>query len=182
MGTLLAIVLACGAFKDALFGGVIVANAVIGIVQELRAKRTLDKLAVLSAPKATIVRDGEVRDLAVDEIVLDDVLELRPGHAGGGRRRGARRRAARGRRVAAHRRVRPVTKEPGDELLSGSFVVAGSGRARVAKVGRRRLRRPAGRGGPPLHAGQAASCRRRSNKIITWVSWALVPTGAVLFW
>ena len=79
MGILLAIVLLCGAWKDALFGFVIVANALIGIVQELRAKHTLDQLAVLSAPKAVIVRDGEVRELGIDEIVLDDILELRPG-------------------------------------------------------------------------------------------------------
>jgi cation-transporting ATPase E len=181
MGTLLAIVLLCQAWKDALFGGVIVANAVIGIVQELRAKRTLDRLAVLSAPRATIVRGGEVAEHAVSEIVLDDVLVLRQG-----------------RQVVADAEVLvadhlevdeslltgesdPVVKEVGDELMSGSFVVAGSGRARVAKVG------------ADAYAAQLAEQARRftlarselrasMERIITWVTWALVPTGAVLFW
>jgi len=181
MGTLLAIVLACGAFKDALFGGVIVANAVIGIAQELRAKHTLDRLAVLSAPKATIVRDGEIDIHPVNEIVLDDVLVLRQGMQV----------VADADVVVADRlevdeslltgESDPVTKQPGDELLSGSFVVAGSGRARVSKVG------------ADAYASQLAEQARRftlakselqasMNKIITWVSWALVPTGAVLFW
>jgi cation-transporting ATPase E len=181
MGTLLAIVLACGAFKDALFGGVIVANALIGIAQELRAKRTLDRLAVLSAPKASIVRDGEVDTHAVGEIVLDDVMVLRQGME-----------VVADAEVLAADRLEvdeslltgesdPVTKEPGDELLSGSFVVAGSGRARVSRVG------------AEAYASQLAEQARRftlakselqasMNKIITWVSWALVPTGAVLFW
>jgi cation-transporting ATPase E len=65
--------------RDALFGIVLVANALIGIVQELRAKRTLDRLAVLNAPRARVVRDGEVAEIAVEEVVLDDLLDLRPG-------------------------------------------------------------------------------------------------------
>jgi len=56
-----------------------VANALVGIVQELRAKRTLDRLAVLTAPRARAVRDGEVREIPIGDVVLDDVLEVRPG-------------------------------------------------------------------------------------------------------
>src|SRR5262245_48405373 len=74
MSALFAIVMLCGAFRDGLFGGVVIANTLIGIVQELRAKRTLDRLAVVNAPKARAVRDGEVGDLAVHELVLDDVI------------------------------------------------------------------------------------------------------------
>ncbi len=181
MSVLLAIVLACQAYKDALFGGVVVGNALVGIVQELRAKRTLDALAVLSAPKALVVRDGEVRTMSVDEIVLDDIIELQPGH-----------------QVVADAVVSttsnlevdeslltgesdPVVKSVGDEIMSGSFVVAGTGRAQVDKVG------------ADAYAVRLAEEARRFtlsrselmanvNKIVTWVAWALIPTGAVLLW
>lgn len=181
MCALLAIVLACRAYKDALFGGVVVANAVIGVVQELRAKRTLDRLSLLSTPKALLVRDGEVTEHRLSEIVLDDVIELRLGM-----------------QVVADAEVAtatglevdeslltgesdPVSKQPGDQLFSGSFVVAGSGRAQVSKVG------------ADAYAARLAEAAKRftlarselrlaMDRIITWVTWALVPTGAVLFW
>ena len=76
---LAALVLVAGSPKNALFAGVIVFNSLIGIVQELRAKRVLDSLSVVSAPKAHVVRDGQVHDIAVHELVLDDVVELRAG-------------------------------------------------------------------------------------------------------
>ncbi|HKY16179.1 MAG TPA: cation-translocating P-type ATPase [Microthrixaceae bacterium] len=181
MGVLLAIVLACRAWRDALFGIVVVANALIGIVQEIRAKRTLDHLAVLSAPKALLVRDGAVVEAGVDDIVLDDVIELRPGG-----------------QVVADADVLlgesleideslltgesdPVVKEPGDSLMSGSFVVAGGGRARVTKVGAdayaARLAEQARR-----FTLSRSALRKAIDRIITWVSWAIVPTGIVLFW
>ena len=181
MTTLLAIVLACGAWKDALFGGVIIANAVIGIFQEIRAKLTLDRLAVLSSPKVMVVRDGEITEHAVDEIVLDDVMDLRPGQ-----------------QIVADAQVLladnlevdeslltgesdPVIKGPGDELMSGSFVVAGSGRGQVAKVGAEayaaKLAEEARR-----FTLATSELRASMDKIITWVGWALLPTGALLFW
>jgi len=79
LGSLLVVILIVGPIQDALFGFVLIANAGVGIFQELRAKRTLDGLAVLTSPQARIVRDGEVREVPVTEIVLDDVLELQPG-------------------------------------------------------------------------------------------------------
>ena len=79
LGAMLAVILVVGPVQDALFGFVLIANAGIGIVQELRAKRTLDRLSVLTAPKAHVVRDGEVQEVPVDRVVLDDVLELAPG-------------------------------------------------------------------------------------------------------
>lgn len=179
MCVLLAIVLACRSYKDALFGGVVISNALVGIIQELRAKRTLDGLALLSAPRALIVRDGAVEEKAVNEIVMDDIIELRPGH-----------------QVVADAIVvsasnleideslltgesEPEIKETGDEILSGSFVVAGSGRARVHKVG------------AEAYATQLAEDARRFtlakselresvDRIIAWVTWAIVPTGTVL--
>src|SRR5262252_9521707 len=79
LAALLAVILAAGEPQDALFGIVLVANALIGIVQELRAKRTLDRLAVLSAPRVRVVRDGAPRDIAVAEVVADDLVDLRAG-------------------------------------------------------------------------------------------------------
>ena len=79
IGSLFVIVMVSGAFRDGLFGGVIVANTLIGIVQELRAKRTLDQLTVVNAPKVTAVRNGELAHLAVNALVLGDVMDLLPG-------------------------------------------------------------------------------------------------------
>src|SRR5690606_28590990 len=124
-----------GPLQDALFGIVLVSNALIGIVQELRAKRTLDRLAVLHAPRARVVRDGEVAEIAVEEVVIDDLLDLRAGD-----------------QVPADGVVHvseglevdeslltgesePVHKVVDDEVLSGSIVVAGSGRMQATRVG-----------------------------------------------
>ena len=79
MGALLALILVAGFPGDALFAGVIVSNSVIGTVQELRARRTLNELAVLSAPRARVVRDGGTLDLDVSGVVADDLLALAPG-------------------------------------------------------------------------------------------------------
>src|SRR6266511_865068 len=79
LGSMLVLILIVGPLQDALFGVVIVLNSAIGIFQEVRAKRTLDRLAVLTAPRARVVRDGEVRELAVNEVVLDDILEIGSG-------------------------------------------------------------------------------------------------------
>jgi cation-transporting ATPase E len=79
LGAMLVVILVVGPLQDALFGLVLIANAAIGIVQELRAKQTLDQLSVLTAPKARVVRDGAVHELAVGEVVLDDVLEAPAG-------------------------------------------------------------------------------------------------------
>src|SRR6202011_2298144 len=121
LGTLLVAILAVGQIQDALFGIVLVSNSLIGIVQEVRAKRTLDRLAVLNAPRARVVRDGEIQEIPVEQVVLDDLLELRTGD-----------------QVPADGIVRtsqgleldeslltgesdPVAKQPGDEALSGSI-------------------------------------------------------------
>ena len=135
LGGLLAVIVVVGPLNDALFGGVLIANALIGIVQELRAKRTLDRLAVLSAPRARVVRAGEQREIDVAEVVLDDVLELTPGDQ-----------VVVDGEVLATRGLEideslltgesdPVVKVVGDEVLSGSFVAAGSGYCRATRVG-----------------------------------------------
>src|SRR5258705_11252391 len=79
LGVLLAVILIAGQPQDALFGVVLVSNALIGIGQELRAKRTLDRLAVLSAPRVRVTRDGAPQDIAVADLVAGDLVDLRAG-------------------------------------------------------------------------------------------------------
>ena len=74
MGTLLILILAAGFPGDALFGGVIFSNSVIGIFQELKARKTLTELAVLSAPKARVIREGITKEIIISEVVLDDLI------------------------------------------------------------------------------------------------------------
>ncbi len=179
VGILAALVIVAGSPKDALFGGVIVANSVIGIYQELRAKSVLDKLSVVSAPRARAVRDGEVHELLVHELVLDDVVELRTGAqvvADGS--------------ILTHDSLEideslltgeadPVVKADGDSVLSGSAVVAGTGRMLVTKVGAEN------------YAAQLAEEARRFtlinsplrndvNRIVTWIGWIIIPVGVLL--
>jgi cation-transporting ATPase E len=118
-----------------LFGLVVVWNALIGIVQEVRAKRTLDRLAVLNAPSARVVRDGRDEEVAIGDVVLDDLLRLQTGD-----------------QVLADGVVLetdgleideslltgesdPVDKAAGAQVLSGSIVVAGSGSFQATAVG-----------------------------------------------
>ncbi len=135
MLALFAAILVAGFPRDGLFVGVVVSNAVIGVAQEIRAKRELDKLAVLSAPKARVVRDGEVSEVGVSEVVADEVLELTPGDQV----------VVDGMVLASSGleadeslltgEADPIEKEIGDELLSGSFVAAGSGRYQATRIG-----------------------------------------------
>ena len=135
MLALFAAILVAGFPKDGLFVGVVVSNAIIGVAQEIRAKRELDKLAVLSAPMARVVRDGEVFEVGVSEVVADEVLELAPGDqvvvdgvvlATSGLEADE---------SLLTGEADPIEKEPGDELLSGSFVAAGSGRYQATRIG-----------------------------------------------
>src|SRR6266480_2869181 len=135
LGALLAVILAVGEPQDALFGLVLVANALIGIAQELRAKRTLDRLAVLSAPRVRVIRGAAPQDIAVDEVVADDLVDLRAGDqlvADGVVRASASLQADESLLTGESE---PVDKRAGDQLLSGSFVVAGSGDYQATGVG-----------------------------------------------
>jgi cation-transporting P-type ATPase E len=160
LGTMLAVIIVVGPIQDATFGVVLVANALIGIVQEIRAKRTLDALAVLNAPRARVMRasdqipcDGVVRHadgLEVDESLLTGESD-------------------------------PLNKGVGDEVLSGSFVVAGSARFQATRVG-----------SDSYAAKLAAEARRFQltsselmdgiNTILRIVTWVLIPTSALLIW
>ena len=135
IGTLFVLILAVGRPKDSVFAAVIVSNTVIGMVQELRARKTLNELALLNAPSARVVRDGEAFSVAVADVVADDLLELRPGFqvvVDGVVTR------ADGLEVDESLLTgesEPVQKNVGDDVLSGSFVAAGSGRFRAVHIG-----------------------------------------------
>src|SRR6266496_1957381 len=179
LGVLLAVILAVGQPQDALFGVVLVANALIGIGQELRAKRTLDRLAVLSAPRVRVIRDGAPREVAVDEVVADDLVDVRAGDqlvADGVVRASASLQADESLLTGESE---PVDKRAGDRLLSGSFVVAGSGGYQATGVG-----------AEAYAAKLAAQARRFTvvhselvagiNQILRYVTWAIPPVAALL--
>ena len=179
LGVLLIAILAVRQPQDALFGIVLVSNALIGIVQELRAKRVLDRLAVLNAPRARVIRDGTERDIAVEEVVLDDLIALRLGDqivTDGVVRSSA------GLQVDESLLTgesQPIDKAPGDPLLSGSFVVAGTGRSQATAVGVDAYARKLA-----AEARQFAPARSELmdgiNRILRYVTWAIVPVAALL--
>ena len=135
IGSMFVLILVAGFPADALFAGVVVSNSVIGIAQELKARRTLHRLAVLSAPRARVVREGETRQVGTSEVVADDILELHPGDQ----------LVVDGEVVAARGlevdeslltgESDPVFKAPGDRVMSGSFVSAGAGWCRATAIG-----------------------------------------------
>ena len=135
MLALFAAILVAGFPRDGLFVGVVVSNAVIGVFQELRAKRELDKLAVLSAPKARVVRDGEVYEVGVSEVVADDVMELTPGDQVVVDGTVLTSSGLEADESLLTGEADPIEKESGSELLSGSFVAAGSGRFQATRIG-----------------------------------------------
>jgi P-type E1-E2 ATPase len=130
-----AVTLIFGDARDALFLGIIIANSTIGITQEVRAKRALDRLSLLAAPRATVRRGGATREIAVDQVVLDDLVLLAPGDQV----------IADGRLLTASDlrldesiltgESEPATRRVGDEVRSGAFAVEGIGAYRVSAVG-----------------------------------------------
>jgi len=180
LGGMLVLILLVGPFQDALFGLVLIANTSIGIVQELRAKRTLDRLTLLTAPTATVVRDGASTRVAPSAIVRDDVVALAPGDQV----------VVDGDVLTSERlevdeslltgESEPVVKESGGGVLSGSFVVAGTGRVQVRELG------------AEAYAARIAEDARRFtltrselrsgiDRILKYVTWAIVPTAVLLF-
>jgi cation-transporting ATPase E len=167
--------------RDALFGIVLLTNSAIGTIQELRAKRTLDRLELLNSPRVRVMRSGTVSEQQVDQIVVDDLIELRSGDQ-----------LAVDGVVVTSRGLEideslltgeadPVLKSADDHCLSGSFVAAGSGRYRATRVGN------------DSYAARLAHAAKRFTLVrselregIDWilgvVSWAVVPMGALLVW
>ena len=179
IATLFALILIAGYPADALFAGVVVSNSVIGIAQELQARRTLNALALLSAPKAQVRRDGATIELPVSGVVADDVLELTPGD-----------------QVVVDGEVLtalgleideslltgesdPVEKDVGSEVLSGSFVSAGSGLYRATRVGAEAYAAKLAEDARRFQLAHS-ELRRGVNIILRWLSFIIPPTAFLL--
>ncbi|MBT8207288.1 MAG: HAD-IC family P-type ATPase [Acidimicrobiia bacterium] len=181
LSVLLLVIVFVAPIQDALFGIVLVVNTAIGIIQELRAKATLDRLALLSAPKATVVREGGTHVVEVSGVVLDDIVEIKTGDQI----------VVDGVIVATDSievdeslltgESDSVRKTVGDECLSGSFVVAGSARMRATKVG------------TESYAVRLSEQARRFTLVrselrsgIDWllgaIGWIIIPTMSLLVW
>jgi cation-transporting P-type ATPase E len=179
LGSLLIVILVIGPIQDAVFGLILVANALIGIGQEVRAKVTLDRLAILAAPQARVVRDGVIRKLQVSAIVQGDLLEVETGDE-----------------IVVDGAVEsdeplelnealltgestPVSKVRGGELLAGSFVSAGLGRYTATRVGEATFARKLTEEARRFQLVRS-ELMRGINQILRIVTWVIVPTAILL--
>jgi len=178
LGVLAVIVLLLDSPRDALFGLVLVFNTLIGIVQEWRAKRTLDRLYILTVPRARVVREGQVREVSREEIVLDDLVEVGPGDqlpvdgvVVSSRGLEVDESLLTGESV-------PVPKEPGDGVWSGSFVSSGQGRFRATAIGEeayaRKLASQAKR-----FSLVSSDLRKATDTILRYITWIMIPVALV---
>jgi cation-transporting ATPase E len=179
LGLLLVAILVIGPIQDALFGLVLIVNTPIGIVQELRGKRALDRLAVVTAPTAHVIRNGVEQQIPVAELVVGDVLELHIGDqvpVDGDVLR------ASGLEIdesLVTGESEPASKNPGEHVLSGSFVVAGGGLVRSARVG------PAAYGNALAaearrFAPVRSEVRRGIDRFLLIIAILMVPFGSAL--
>ncbi|MFE4692480.1 HAD-IC family P-type ATPase [Streptomyces sp. NPDC056749] len=176
IGVLWVIMLFVAPIQDSLFGFVIIANTGIGIVQEWRAKKTLDSLAVIGEARPTVRRDGRPAEVSVSEIVLGDVVELGPGDKA----------VVDGTVVEADSleideslltgEADPVVKRPGDPVMSGSFVVAGGGAFTATKVGREAYAAQLAEEASRFTLVQS-ELRSGISTILKYVTWMMVPTA-----
>ena len=176
LGVLLVIVLSTGSVINGAFGLLIIANSAIGIIQELRAKQTLDKLAIVGQAKPLVRRQSGTFAVKPNEVVLDDIIELGPGD-----------------QIVVDGEVvedanlevdeslltgeaDAIAKDPGDQVMSGSFVVAGSGAYRATKVGREayaaKLAEEASK-----YTLVNSELRNGINKILQVITYLLIPAG-----
>ncbi|MEM8705288.1 MAG: HAD-IC family P-type ATPase, partial [Actinomycetota bacterium] len=179
ISTLFVLILVAGYPADALFAGVVISNSVIGIAQELQARRTLNELAVLSAPKARVRRDGETSEVGVSEVVADEILELSPGD-----------------QVVVDGEVLsasgleldeslltgesdPVEKGLGDTVMSGSFVSAGSGLYRATHIGAESYAAKLSEEARRFELA-GSELRRGVNIILRWLTFIIPPASVLL--
>lgn len=180
LGVLCAIVLSTGSVINAAFGLLIIANSAVGVIQELRAKKTLDKLRIVGESEPTVIRDGAERSIPQHEVVLGDIIKLRPGDEV----------VVDGTVVSGSMRVDEsqltgeadaVSKAEGAEILSGSIVNEGSALFRTDKVG------------DEAYAARLASqasefsltdsvLMNGINSILKVITWLLIPTGILTIW
>jgi cation-transporting ATPase E len=176
IGVLWVIMLIVAPIQDSLFGFVILANTGIGILQEWRAKKTLDSLALIGEVRPAVRRDGKSAEISTSQIVLDDVIEIGPGDKA----------VVDGVCVEADGleideslltgEADPVVKRPGDQVLSGSFVVAGGGAFRATKVGREAYAAQLAEEASRFTLVQS-ELRSGISTILKYITWMMVPTA-----
>lgn len=167
-------------YKNLLFMVIILINIAIGTIQEIRAKRTIDKLAIISAKKAKAVREGKIDEVSVNDIVLDDILELSQGNQvptdciliDG---------SCEVNESLLTGEADAIFKAEGDQLMSGSFVVSGKCRVRANRVGKDNYASEIFSGAKYVKKVNS-EIMHTLNKIIQIISIAIVPLGGILFW
>ena len=176
IGVLWVIMLIVAPIQDSLFGFVILANTGIGIIQEWRAKKTLDSLALIGEVRPTVRRDGTAVEVSTSQIVLGDLIEIGPGDKVVVDGTCAEADGLEIDESLLTGEADPVVKQPGDPVMSGSFVVAGGGAFQATKVGRE------------AYAAQLAEeasrftlvhseLRSGISTILKYVTWMMVPTA-----
>ena len=175
-----ALLILVGSYRDLTFVPIILANTLIGIIQEIRSKRTLAKLSVLNAPKATVLRDGETKTIPVEKLVLDDLVIFSAGNQI----------SADGVILAGEVQVNEslitgesdeITKRPGDHLLSGSFVVSGRCQARLEKVGKNSYAAKLTSEAKVMQSEEQSEMVRSLDRIVKVVGVIIIPISIVLF-
>jgi cation-transporting P-type ATPase E len=181
LGVLLVIVLVTGSLINGLFGLLIIANSIVGIVQELRAKQTLDKLAIVGQAKPLVRREGGTRELMPGEVVLDDIIELGPGDQIVVDGEVVEESSLEVDESLLTGEADAIAKHAGHTVMSGSFVVAGDGAYRATKVGRE------------AHAAKLteeaskftlvkSELRTGINKILQFITYLLIPSGLLIIY
>ena len=177
---LAALLILAGSFRNLTFLPVILANLFIGIIQEIRAKNTLDKLSVLNAPKALVVREGRQFSIPAEELVLDDIVIFKAG-----------------KQICADAIVvdgevsvneslltgesDEISKKPGDELMSGSFIVSGECYARLDKVGEDSYISKLTLEAKAMNSEEQSEMIRVLDKLVGVVGILIIPIGLLLF-
>ena len=179
LGVLLGVILVVGPIHDALFGVVLVANSLTGIVQEMRAKRTLDRLSLLNAPVARVIRDGATVEIPVEGVVRDDLVEIGPGDQVVADGVGVAEDELELNEALLTGESDPVSKGAGDTVLSGTFVAAGTGVYRATAVGSEAYATSLTEQARVFSLAHS-ELRAGVNRIIRGVGWLMAPTAALL--
>ena len=170
-----------GSFRNLTFLPIIIGNTVIGIVQEIRAKKTLEKMSLLNAPHADVIRNGSVKQISTDELVKDDVILLTAG----------KQICADAVVISGNIQVNEslltgeadeVEKTEGGTLMSGSFVVSGECYARLEKVGNESYISKLSLEAKSMGGKEQSEMIRSINLIVKWVGIVIIPIGLILFW
>ena len=170
-----------GSFRNLTFLPIIIGNTVIGIVQEIRAKKTLEKMSLLNAPRADVIRNGSVKQISTEELVKDDVILLTAG----------KQICADAVVISGNIQVNEslltgeadeVEKTEGSTLMSGSFVVSGECYARLEKVGNESYISKLSLEAKSMGGKEQSEMIRSINLIVKWVGIVIIPIGLILFW